>query len=136
VLICQLETPFDATIEALKMFKGLSILNVAPAVKNLPAIAFTIPTILCANELEAEEITGIKFDTIQDAKKMIEAFLEKGCKTVIVTLGKNGAVFNDVERRIIHVPVQKSIQAVDTTGNIFMLDEVYLNFIRKKTNKN
>jgi ribokinase len=117
ILICQLEIPLDATIEALKMFKGLSILNAAPAVANLPDIAYKLPNIFCVNELEAEELTKISFNKVEDAKKIIQSLTrERGCKIVIVTLGKHGAAFNDADK-IYHVPVPcKSTRVVDTTG--------------------
>lgn len=112
-----METPIEATLEALKIFKGMSILNAAPASSNLPEIAFKSCKIFCANELEAEELTKIHFNEISDAKKIVHSLVnEKGCKTAIVTLGKLGAVFNDNEGRIIHVPVQENVQAVDSTG--------------------
>lgn len=49
---------------------------------------------------------------------MVENLQAKGCKTVIITLGKLGAVYND-DKKIIHVPIPKSlqqIQVVDSTG--------------------
>lgn len=115
--MCQLETPVEATIEALTSFKGLSILNAAPAISNLPECAFKQPTIFCVNELEAEELTNIPFKNIGDAKKIIQSLTtQKGCKTVIVTLGKHGAAFNDNDK-IYHVPIlSDDIQSVDSTG--------------------
>jgi ribokinase len=59
VLICQLETPILATVKAFEEFRGISILNAAPGQKNLPKELFSLPSIFCVNELEAEEITGL-----------------------------------------------------------------------------
>jgi sugar/nucleoside kinase (ribokinase family) len=69
------------------------------------------------NELEAEDLTKISFNKIEDAKKMIQSLTrEKGCNIVIVTLGKHGAAFND-DDKIIHVPVpHETPQAIDSTG--------------------
>lgn len=63
VLVCQLETPIQATIEALKEFNGISILNGAPGQKDLADELFRYPNIFCVNELEAEEITGVPVPT-------------------------------------------------------------------------
>jgi sugar/nucleoside kinase (ribokinase family) len=52
---------------------------------------------------------------------MVLNLQKKGCKTVIITLGKLGAVYNDGEK-IIHVPLPKQIQqinAIDSTGSPF-----------------
>lgn len=114
-----MEVPLEATIEALKVFKGYSILNAAPALKNLPEIAYSLANIFCVNELEAEALTQIHFVEIIDAKKMVKDLLEKGCRTVIVTLGKLGAVVNNEDGKIFHVPIPKKtngIHAQDSTG--------------------
>jgi fructose-1-phosphate kinase PfkB-like protein len=70
------------------------------------------------NELEAEELTNISFDKIEDAKKMIQSLTrEKGCNIVIVTLGKQGAAYND-DDKIIHVSIPfNTVPAIDSTGN-------------------
>lgn len=115
-----MEVPLKATVEALKVFKGYSILNAAPALKNLPEIAFGLANIFCVNELEAEALTNINFVEIIDAKKMVKVLLSKGCKTVIVTLGKLGAVVNTAEDgKIFHVPIPKKMNGIlaqDSTG--------------------
>lgn len=116
VLICQLEVPLESTVKALTEFRGgLSILNAAPAMK-LPDNVYKLPDIFCVNEHESEELTGIAITTnTSDAKKSIEILKTKGCKVVIITLGSLGAIFNDGER-IIHVPIQSSVDAIDTVG--------------------
>jgi ribokinase len=97
-------------------FEGISILNAAPAVSNLPESLYKTPTIFCVNEIEAQELTGIHFNEINDAKKFVETLLQRGCTTVIVTLGKLGAVLN-YKGKILHIPVPKdTMTAVDSTG--------------------
>lgn len=112
-----METPVEATIEAMKTFNGISILNAAPSMSSLPAIAFKLPDIFCVNELEAEDFTNLKFTKVDDAKKIIQTLInERGCKLVILTLGKNGAAFNDNDQ-IYHVPIQEELSSVvDSTG--------------------
>lgn len=54
VLVCQLEVPMEATLAALRKFKnGISILNASPAPKETTLELFTLPTILCINQVEA-----------------------------------------------------------------------------------
>lgn len=54
ILVCQLETPRQATLTALRRFKnGISILNAAPAPSENSLELFTLPTILCINQVEA-----------------------------------------------------------------------------------
>lgn len=123
VVLCQLEVELSATLETLKLankHKVRSILNVAPAQSGLPDEIFTLSDILCANENEAEMITGVPVTTIHQAEDAVQRIFEKGCKSVIVTLGEKGTVFgvrNNPRDTIntIHVPAEK-VKAVDTTG--------------------
>lgn len=67
------------------------------------------------NELEAQELTGIKINNLTDVKSSIDALLGRGCQLIIITLGKLGAAFND-EGRVIHIPVPAKFDVVDTVG--------------------
>lgn len=54
ILVCQLETPLPATLTALRRFKnGISILNASPAPNENTLELFTLPSILCINQVEA-----------------------------------------------------------------------------------
>jgi ribokinase len=110
-----LETPLDATVQILKDFEGLSILNGAPAM-NLSKDVLKLPSIFCVNELEAEEMTGIAINEISAAKESIEVLMNKGCKMVIITLGKLGATFCDGSK-VFHMPVPTRVTVVDTGEN-------------------
>ena len=71
--------------------------------------------IICLNETESEIITGLTVNSVDEARAVTSVLLERGCQTVIVTLGAQGAVFaTRVSTEAIHVPV-RSVQAVDTT---------------------
>lgn len=83
---------------------------------KLPNEVFKLPNIFCVNELESEEITGIKIKDMVDVKASIEDLIKKGCQTVIITLGKSGAAFNDNLGKIILIPVSSDIKCVDTVG--------------------
>ena len=75
----------------------------------------TLTDILCVNEVEASLMTKLTVTTIDDANKALRALLAKGCATVIITLGENGAVCGsqnspDIE----HITTTKTT-VVDTT---------------------
>lgn len=66
------------------------------------------------NEVEAEELSGIKVDDLESAKKAADYFKAKGVENVIITLGSRGAfVSADGEEKI--VPAFK-VKAIDATG--------------------
>lgn len=75
-----------------------------------------LPNIFCINELEAEGTTGIAIKDMKDVKKSIEKLKSKGCQTVIITLGKNGAAFNDETNNIVLVPLPSEVNVIDTVG--------------------
>ncbi|XP_055382786.1 ribokinase [Condylostylus longicornis] len=116
VLVCQQETPLDATIEALTKFKGISILNCAPAFENTPNELLTLPTFLCVNESEAALMTNLNIKTLQDAKIAALKLLEIGANSVILTMGKDGAIFSQKNENVYHIPTKKIEKVIDTTG--------------------
>uniref|UniRef100_A0A1L8E1X0 Ribokinase n=1 Tax=Nyssomyia neivai TaxID=330878 RepID=A0A1L8E1X0_9DIPT len=117
VLICQLETPIDATVRAMELFTGTSILNAAPALENTPQKLIELPTILCINEIEAAIMTKLPVQTVSDAKVAIEELQKMGANTVIITLGANGAVFREKSSsECIHVRTPHVDGVADTTG--------------------
>lgn len=66
------------------------------------------------NEVEAEEMTGIKIDGLESAKKAAAVFRSKGVEKVVITLGSRG-VFISADGREEIVPCFK-VDALDTTG--------------------
>ncbi|XP_075154939.1 ribokinase isoform X2 [Haematobia irritans] len=118
ILLCQLETPPMGTLKALKSFKGISILNAAPAMANTPKELLACCTILCVNETEAAVMTGVNdIKTIYDAREAAIKLREMGASTIIVTLGSQGAIYIEKSnpQLCIHVPAHK-VNVVDTTG--------------------
>ena len=62
VLIAQFETPMVATLSAFKAAKAadvMTVLNPAPATKDIPAELLALTDLVVPNETEAEIITGI-----------------------------------------------------------------------------
>ncbi|XP_030568617.1 ribokinase [Drosophila novamexicana] len=121
VLVCQLETPIEATLCALREFRGISILNAAPALAHLPVDLLRLPTILCVNETEAALIIGVKsIKSINEANAALKCLIELGANTVIITLGKLGAVCaskaDPMAYELVPAPIVPSDLVVDTTG--------------------
>ncbi|KAH8263068.1 hypothetical protein KR044_003838, partial [Drosophila immigrans] len=119
VLLCQLETNHKAVLCALKQFKGISILNAAPAMKDMPPELIKAPSILCVNEVEAAQLTDRdEVKTLQDAKEAANELLEKGAKSVIITMGALGAVHISQTNReqCIHCPAAPVRYLADTSG--------------------
>ncbi|KAH0622626.1 hypothetical protein JD844_025091 [Phrynosoma platyrhinos] len=92
-----------------------TLFNPAPALADLDPEFYSHSDIICCNESEAEILTGIAVGDTEDAGRVGLILLEKGCKTVIVTLGPEGCVMVSTKEPIPkHIPVEKVI-AVDTT---------------------
>lgn len=118
VLVCQLEASIEATIVALKEFPGISILNAAPALENTPAELLEYSKILCVNENEAALMTGFPINSVGDSRAALLRLIEMGANTVIITLGKQGAVYmaKSNTQELVHVPAEKVDKVIDTTG--------------------
>lgn len=84
----------ETTLEALKIGKKhnvFTIFNPAPALQ-LPEEIFQYCDIICPNETECEVLTGQSVHTIEEATKAGRILLEKGAKTVLITLGERGCL--------------------------------------------
>ncbi|MER8899878.1 ribokinase [Mesorhizobium sp. M0676] len=117
VFVTQLELPIDAALRALEIARGAgvtTILNPAPAAK-LPDRIYTLCDYVTPNETEAEELTGIKVSSIDEARRAADSLLKKGVGSVIITLGEKGALLHTAARSD-HVPVVSAGPAVETTG--------------------
>ncbi|MES0137082.1 ribokinase [Mesorhizobium sp. M0016] len=117
VFVTQLEQPIDAALRALEIARGAgvtTILNPAPAAK-LPDRIYTLCDYVTPNETEAEELTGIKVSSIDDARRAADSLLKKGVGSVIITLGEKGALLHTAGRSN-HVPVVNAGAVVETTG--------------------
>jgi ribokinase len=117
VLICQLETPIETTLEAFKLARKnntLTILNPAPA-RELPDELLALTDVFAPNEVEAAMLSGQSIKSVEDAKTVAQALLARGPKHVIITLGDKGAVFVSQDDAPQVYAAQK-VQAVDTTG--------------------
>lgn len=115
-LVIQLEIPIETVEAAISIAAkhGVRVvLNPAPAMKLTDEFLSKVD-ILVLNETESQIITGIEVEGVEDAKKVVSAAKKIGVRQVIVTIGKNGAVYNR-ENEIIHTPVPK-VEVIDTTA--------------------
>jgi ribokinase len=115
-LLCQLETPIEASVEAFRIAREAgvrTILNPAPA-QSLPADLLELTDLCVPNESEAALLSGLSIDGPEAASEAARAIRKLGPRSVIVTLGSRGCLLedgNDVQ----HFPAPK-VAAVDPTG--------------------
>ncbi|MHB1275322.1 MAG: ribokinase [Candidatus Humimicrobiaceae bacterium] len=123
LIITQLEIPLSS-VELLSKMKSegnVFILNPSPLNKsiNYDYILKNVD-ILVPNEVELAQLSGIKTDNIKGISKATQKLLEKGVKTIVVTLGRRGAFVKnkDIEE---YLDV-RDVKVVDTegAGDIFM----------------
>ncbi len=116
VLLVQLENNFDAIDGVIKLAKGLNvqvILNPAPYSPEVEKFIANAD-IITPNETEASQISGVEITDIESAKQAAAVIHEKGAKSIIITMGRQGSVLFDGEQYT-HIPAYNAV-AVDTTG--------------------
>ncbi|MBQ4116317.1 MAG: ribokinase [Clostridia bacterium] len=116
VLLTQLETSIESVGEALRIASEqgkTTVLNPAPYTE-IPDSWFPLIDYFIPNETETEYFTGVKVSDGASVYKAAQILLGKGVKNVIMTLGKKGACFCNVNDSFI-VP-STGMKPVDTTG--------------------
>ncbi len=119
-VMCQLEIPTSATLEAFRMARAKSvpavtIFNPAPAVAFPPEL-LPLCDVILPNEHEAAQIAGMPpIHSIEDAVTVGKALQQRGVKNVVITLGSRGALLIDEAGETAHLPAEK-VEAVDTVG--------------------
>jgi ribokinase len=115
-IIMQFEIPLATIYHTVRFARAHNIrciVNPAPAVPaslgDLVGADYFIP-----NETEAELITGLPVQTIEQAAACAAALLRKGFRRVVITLGARGALLADATGHV-HIP-PFPVTAVDTTG--------------------
>jgi ribokinase len=117
IFVTQLEQPIDAAFRALEISRlaGVTtILNPAPAT-DLPAEIFKLCDYVTPNETEASELTGVKVDTLDDARSAADRLLEMGARNAVITLGDKGALLHSAKGSI-HIPAVYAGDVVETAG--------------------
>lgn len=115
VMVVEMGLPLDACRAALAARGSrFLIFNPAPVRAQLSESECGAIDILTPNETEAEELTGRKIVSVDDAMAAAGDLLAKGVGAVAITLGASGVVYRDADRRL-HQPVFP-VAAVDTTA--------------------
>jgi len=117
-LVCQLEIPIEASLEAMRIAKEAGVkvlLNTAPASDALPDEVFSLCDIICPNETELEALTHKPVQTIEDATNAAKGLLARGTASVLVTLGSRGCLYVSSDEQLL-CPVETVVKPVDATG--------------------
>ena len=117
VFVTQLEQPMDAAMRGLQIAReggATTILNPAPAA-TLPEGMLALCDYVTPNETEAEALTGIAVSTLEDATKAAAELMRMGAKSVVITLGEKGALYN-AGGQSVHVPAFNAGPVAETTG--------------------
>jgi ribokinase len=116
IILMQLEIPMETIITVAKIAKSNNqkiIINPAPAQKLDDELLNGL-FLITPNETEASLLTGITVIGEETASQAAVIFLNKGVQNVIITLGKQGAYFQNENLKLkIKAPV---VQAMDTTA--------------------
>lgn len=116
VLLVQLEIPLDAVERALRIGKEagvMTVLNPAPGQKLSPDV-LKLVDVLTPNETEAQIITGLAVETIDQANAAAGWLLSHGVGAAVITLGSKGALVVTPQGAQ-HVQ-GRAVKVVDTTG--------------------
>jgi ribokinase len=94
VALLELGIPLSAVLGAAREAKNsdcLVILDPAPAQSNLPNELYSLIDIITPNEIEASQMVGFTVDGVTTARQAASYLHQMGVKTVIITLGNQGA---------------------------------------------
>ena len=114
-VLLQLEIPLEtveATLDLARRRHVLSILDAGPAQK-VPDAIIRKADIISPNETEAEAMTGIAVNSVEDAEEAAQRLMALGAREVVLKLGANGAFYLGEER--FHAPAFH-VMPVDTTA--------------------
>ena len=119
-VICQLETPIPATVEAFTIARAAgvrTILNPAPAppTGELPAELLAVTDVLIPNEPEAAMLTGLPVGTDDEVVAAGRALQGRGPTLIVLTLGGRGSLVLDGDADPQLVAADR-VEPVDTVG--------------------
>lgn len=115
VLLAQLEIPLAVVREAATIIDelgGRTVLNLSPS-REIPDALLALCDPLVVNESEAHDLSGLPVGSVDEASAAAQALLDR-CRSVVITLGGDGAVFA-APGVSGHLPAPR-VTVVDTTG--------------------
>ncbi|MEM9540719.1 MAG: ribokinase [Cyanobacteria bacterium P01_E01_bin.42] len=95
VALLELGIPLTTVLEAARTAREAgvtTILDPAPIPDTFPEELYGFVDIITPNELEAGQLVGFEVNDRETATRAAAALQEKGAKTVIITLGEQGAL--------------------------------------------
>lgn len=116
ILLLQLEIPTPSVLTAIEIARQAGVrcvLDPAPVASDWSDGLLQVD-LLCPNESEAAEITGLPVASISDAQTAAKQLRSRGAQNVAITLGENGTLLLLADE-FHHVPAT-AINAVDTTA--------------------
>ena len=84
------------------------------------------------NEIEARELTGITIIDDETARQSLDWFLDRGIEEIIITLGSNGILFGNSERKV--WITHKTVEMDNANGGGDALFGAYLSMRNKGEN--
>jgi ribokinase len=117
VFVTQLEQPVATARHALAIARAAgvaTVFNPAPAAP-VEAAVYPLCDYVVPNETETAALTGLRLDSLDDARRAGDALLSKGVGAALITLGEKGALFHARDRSL-HVPAVNAGAVVETTG--------------------
>ncbi|HEY9775943.1 MAG TPA: ribokinase [Planktothrix sp.] len=120
IVLLQMEVRTETVIAAAKAAKHAGVpvaLNPAPAPEDgkLPPELWHSLDIIIPNQTEAALLLGVESVDLANAERSAAALQAMGPKTVILTLGEQGALLVDGNAKPVHVQ-SFSVTAIDTTA--------------------
>ena len=115
-VLLQFETPMETVVAVAARAHRAGVrvvVNPAPA-QQMPDSLSAAVDILTPNETEAQILTGIEVVDDVTAQRACDVLHARGTRTVVITLGGNGAYYSAPEGRG-HVP-PVPVKAIDTVG--------------------
>ena len=117
VFVTQLEQPVEAALRALQIAREadvITVLNPAPAAQLADEI-FRFCDYVTPNETETEELTGMKVETVDQARAAAAKLMERGAGAAVITLGEKGALLHTKTLSEL-VPAYRVGPVAETTG--------------------
>lgn len=116
-LLLQLEIPKEVvrkSIDSAHRYGVRVVLNPAPA-QPFPIEILSSDDIITPNKYEAEVLSGVKIESIEDAKRALQV-LDRRCHAQkVITLGEKGAIATYQEKKFLYFP-PREINVEDTTA--------------------
>jgi ribokinase len=117
VLLLQLEISLPTVVAAAQAahLAGVRVvLDPAPALPTLPEALYGAIAILTPNQVEASQLVGFPVTDIESATRAAQVLQQRGTQTVIVKLGRQGAICLSPESTTLVSPFV--VEAIDTVA--------------------